>query len=244
MKKVLLAIALLSANLSFAQIQLPQASGAAEVDQTIGYTKIEVDYARPNLKNRTAFGGELVPYGQLWRTGANTNTTIDISTDVTVEGKTLAKGKYAIFTIPTEKHWEVIFYTKTDNWGTPEKLDEALVALKVKVPVMVSKEKVETFTIGFQDAFVNKTKMTLAWDKTLVQVNIEANTFEMAEAEIKKTLNENASARDFFSAATYYYNNNLDMKQALVWINKAIEKDSSVPYYQGYKTKIEKAIKK
>lgn len=244
MKVRLTLIALLAANFAFAQIKLPQVSTPAEVEQTIGYTKIEVDYSRPNLNKRTAFGGELVPYGKLWRTGANTNTTFEVSTDVTIEGKHLAQGTYAIFVLPNAKNWDVIFYKKTDNWGTPEKLEDDLIALKVNVPTLKTKEKVETFTIGFKDAYIDKTTMFLAWDATAVHLNIKAKTYEMAEEVIKNELNANSSGYDYFSAAYYYYSNNLDLNKALEWINIAIEKDPKSTFFNTYKTKIEAGLKK
>lgn len=244
MKIKLLIAALCITQASFAQLQLPQASGAAEVEQTIGYTKIEVDYARPNLNNRKAFGGELVPYGQVWRTGANNNTTIEISTDITIEGKQLGKGTYAMFAIPNAKSWDIVFYTKTDNWGAPKELDDKLVALKLNVPTQNTAEKIETFTIGFSHASLENATMYMAWENTKVEMKIHAETKKMAEEVIKKELNEKSSGRDYFGAAYYYYSNKLDMKQALTWINIAIEKDPATPFYKDYKKKIEEALKK
>lgn len=244
MKLKLMIAALCIAQASFAQIKLPQASGAAEVEQTIGYTKIEVDYARPNLNNRKAFGGELVPYGTMWRLGANNNTTIEISTDVTIEGKKVPKGTYAVFATPTAKSWDIIFYTKTDNWGVPKEIDESLIALRLTVPTLKTKEKIETFTIGFRDASLEHTTLYMAWENTKVEMKIHAETKKMAQEVLKNELNEQSSGRDYFSAAYYYYSNKLDMKQALSWINTAIEKDPNTPFYKDYKKRIEEALKK
>ncbi len=244
MKIKLTLLAMLLAQAAFSQIKLPQVSAPAEVEQTIGYTEIDVTYSRPNLNKRTAFGGELVPYGQLWRTGANQNTTIELSTDVTIENKQLGKGKYAVFTVPNAKTWDVIFYKKTDNWGAPEKLDESLIALKISVPALKANDKVETFTIGFKDAYIDRANLFIAWENTYVEVHIKAKTFEMAETILKTELNENSSAYDYFGASYYYYSNKLDMKKALEWINIAIEKDPKTPFFKEYKTKIEAALKK
>lgn len=244
MRFPLVIAALCLAQASFGQIKLPQASGAAEIEQTIGYTKIEVEYARPNLNNRKAFGGELVPFNQVWRLGANDNTTIEISTDVTIEGKHLAKGTYAVFATPTAKNWDIIFYTKTDNWGAPKQIDESLVALKLNVPTKKTGEKVETFTIGFSDASLESTTMYMAWENTKVELKINAETKKMAQEVIKNELTDQSSGRDYFSAAYYYYSNKLDMKQALAWINTAIEKDPNAAFYKDYKKKIEEALKK
>ena len=237
-------LAALFAQAAIAQIKLPQPSSAAEVEQTVGYTKIEVEYARPNLNKRVAFGSELVPFGKIWRTGANTSTKIEIDTDIQINGKNLQKGTYAIFTVPNKQSWDVVFYTKTDNWGAPEKFDDDLVALKLSVPVQKSSEKIETFTIGFKDVAVDKATMFLAWENTQLNLAITTDAMKIAEETIKSELKDGSSARDYFSAAAFYYNNKINMKQAYEWINVAIQKDPNMAYFKDYKKKIEAAMKK
>ncbi|MBQ0148492.1 MAG: DUF2911 domain-containing protein [Flavobacteriaceae bacterium] len=237
-------IALLFAGFAFAQIQFPQASNKSEIEQTIGFTKVEVDYYRPNLNNRSAFGG-IVPFGEVWRTGANNNTTIEFNTDVLLEGKPLLKGKYSLYTIPTEKSWNVIFYKNSDNWGNPKTWDESQVALKVTVPVYKTSEKVETFTIGFDEVNVNSGKLVFQWDITKVKVNIDVPTHQKVLQNIQTQLNDNSSARDFYSAANYYYMQKLDLKKAKEWIDKALAKDTNSPeYFTELKSKIESELKK
>jgi hypothetical protein len=235
---------LLIAQTGMGQIKLPQVSGAAEVEQTIGYTKIEVEYARPNLNKRKAFGGELVPYGKIWRTGANTNTIIQLSSDISIEGKDLKAGKYAIFTIPQAKSWDIVFYSKTDNWGAPEKLDESLVVLKINVPTQKLNDYVETFTIGFKDAGIEHANLYMAWENTMVQMKIEVPTHATADEIIKKELNEKSTAYDYFGVAYYYYSNNRHLDKALEYINIAIQKDNQTPFFKDYKAKIEAKINK
>ena len=122
MKKIILLLAFMIANFVIeAQVKTPQPSPKSNFDQVVGLTNVDIVYSRPSAKGRIVFG-DLVPYGKLWRTGANANTTISFSDDVVIAGKTLAKGKYALFTIPKADVWEVIFYSDTDNWGTPDKL--------------------------------------------------------------------------------------------------------------------------
>jgi len=236
-------IALLVAGAAFAQVQFPQASSKAEFEQKIGYTEIDVDYFRPNTNNRTVFGN-LVPYGEVWRTGANNNTTVEFDTDVLVGGKPLLKGKYALYTIPNKTSWDIIFYQSNENWGNPKNWDDALVAAKVTVPVLTLKDKVETFTIGFEDVNVNNGKLFIAWENSKVNVQVDAPTRQIAETNIKSQLNENSSARDFYGAANYYFLNNIDLKQAQTWINKAIEKDPKAPqHFKDLKSKIDAAAK-
>ena len=114
MKKLVVAVAFIFAMNVQAQIKTPQASLQAEIEQTIGLTKVEVDYFRPAKKGRLVFG-DLVPYGKVWRTGANQNSTVEFDTDVEIGGNVLAAGKYALFTIPKAESWDVIFYKATDN---------------------------------------------------------------------------------------------------------------------------------
>lgn len=235
---------LLMAGFGFAQIQFPQVSSKSEIEQTIGYTKVEVDYFRPNLNQRTAFGG-IVPFGQVWRTGANNNTVIQFDTDVLIEGKPLVKGEYSIYTLPSDASWEVYFYKKTDNWGNPKDWNKDLIALTVKVPVQKISEKVESFTIGFDEVTVNNAKMYLAWENTKVALKIDVPTQQIAMQNIQTQLNDQSSARDFYGAANYYYSNQLDLKKAQEWINKAIAKDPKAPqHFIDLKTKIDQDLKK
>src|SRR6478752_2813859 len=151
MKKSILMLALILGSFAIqAQVKTPQPSPRAYVSQTVGLTEVELEYSRPGAKKRIIFG-DLVPFGKVWRTGANANTTISLSEDVTIGDKPLKKGKYALYTVPKADNWEVIFYSSTDNWGTPEKWDESKVALRTLVkPEMISKP-VETFTIGINN---------------------------------------------------------------------------------------------
>ena len=133
MKKLLL-ICFLAAGVTMqAQIETPQPSPSAKLEQKVGLTDVTVEYSRPAMRGRTIFG-DLVPYGQLWRTGANANTKITFSDNVTIGDTSLKAGTYAVFVKPTAKMWEVIFYTDSSNWGTPGEWDEAKVAASVMAP--------------------------------------------------------------------------------------------------------------
>ena len=118
-----------------AQMQTPQPSPSSELEQMVGLTEVEVEYSRPSMRGRAIFG-DLVPYDQLWRTGANKNTVVSFSDDVKIGGKDVEAGTYAIFTRPGEAVWEVIFYSDTENWGTPQNWDASKVAATVKVEVL------------------------------------------------------------------------------------------------------------
>ena len=220
--------ALLALTLN-AQMQTPQPSPSSELEQMVGLTEVEVEYARPSMKGRTIFG-DLVPYGQLWRTGANKNTTISFSDDVKIGGKDVKAGEYAIFTKPGEAVWEVIFYTDTENWGTPRNWDASKVAATVKVEVMKMPMKVETFTITIDDLTNNGANLGILWEDVYVGVPFEVPTAEKAQKSIESTM-EGPSARDFYSAASYYYEEGLDMEKAREWIDKAVAMDTKGEQY-------------
>jgi hypothetical protein len=155
------------------QTKKPQLSPTAKIEQNIGFTDIQLEYSRPSKRGRIIFG-DLVPYGKKWRTGANSNTKITFSTDVTIGEKTLKKGTYAIYSIPNKNQWEIIFYKDSDNWGLPKKWDESKVALKVPARVRTLCEYIETFTIGF-DYFNDPYEFILSftWDTTSAVLKIK-----------------------------------------------------------------------
>jgi Protein of unknown function (DUF2911) len=221
MKKIIFALAMLIANYAIeAQVKTPQPSPKATVNQVIGLTDVSVEYSRPSAKGRAIFG-DLVPFGKLWRTGANQNTMITFSDDVVISGQTLKKGKYAIFTTPKADAWEVIFYTDTENWGTPEEFSDAKVAAKTTVKTEMLNRNVETFTIGFNNLDNNFGHLELSWEKTIVAIKIEVPTQKAAMASIEKTL-AGATSGDYFSAAKYFMDSNSDANKALEYVNKAI----------------------
>lgn len=231
MKKrfVLLAFALLSMSMQ-AQVHTPSTSTKAEVHQLVGLTDVNIDYSRPNMRGRLVYG-DLVPYGRLWRTGANMNTKVTFGNDVEIDGKILKKGSYALYTIPKVEEWEVIFYNDTNNWGLPEKWDDSKVALSTKVKVLNSNRNNETFTIGVNNVNIDYADLEIIWGKTIVPVRFKVPTDQLTMESIKTTF-DGPSIVDYYSSAEYYYQTNKDMKQALSWVNNAIEKsEPKVPYY-------------
>lgn len=130
--------------------------------------KVSIFYSQPSKKERDIFG-TLVPYGKVWRTGANEATEIELSRDVTIGGKSLKAGRYSLFTIPEKEKWTIIFNSDLDMWGLSH--DEAKDVLRVEVPATEGSEVVEKFTISFKEAETGA-DMTLAWDKTQVTVPI------------------------------------------------------------------------
>lgn len=203
-----------------AQIRVPEASPAQKLTQIVGVTEVIVEYARPSVKGRVVFG-DLVPYNQLWRTGANWNTKISFDEPVTVGDVKLAPGSYALYTIPNSYEWEIIFYKDTTNWGLPEDWEEDLVAVRVKAEVRTLPINFESFTISFDRVTHSSANLQIIWEKTYVSIPLHFDTDEIVTASIMQTL-ENPTATDYYAAALYYLEADKDMEQAKDWINLAI----------------------
>jgi hypothetical protein len=234
MRKIIFLLATLIANyVIHAQVKTPQPSPHSTVSQVVGLTDVTLDYSRPSAKGRTIFG-DLVPFGKLWRTGANANTTVSFSEDVVINGATLKKGKYALYTTPKAEVWEVVFYSDTDNWGTPEEWNEKSVALRTTATPVTLGNSVESFTLSVNNLTNDSASLDIAWEKTLVSVKFQVPTQKTAMASIEKTL-AGPSAGDYFSAAQYYFQSNGDLNKALEYVNKAlsmVKAGDDVPYWQ------------
>ncbi len=239
MIRFIIAIAVFIASFSLeAQIKVPQASPKSTLTQTVGLTEIEIEYSRPSTKGRVIYG-DLVPFGKVWRTGANANTTISFSDDVVINGATLKKGKYALYVTPKADEWEIFFYTDTNNWGNPEKWDDSKVALKASAKTELLNRNVETFTIGINNTDNNFAHLEFAWEKTLVALKFEVPTQKVAMASIDKTLS-GPSAADYYSAAQYYFQSNGDLNKALTYATKAFDMHEKKPYwYSRLKSQIQ-----
>ena len=221
MKKVFILLAVAIVNFAVeAQVKTPQPSPKCVVNQVVGLTDVTLDYSRPSAKGRTVFG-DLVPFGKLWRTGANANSTISFSDDVVINGTTLKKGKYAIFTLPKADMWEVIFYTATDNWGLPENYDVNKVAVSLNVDPIMMNIAEESFEIGIGNITNDSATLDISWEKTMISVKFEVPTQKSAMASISKVL-AGPSAGDYFSSAQYYYQSNAELSKALEYVNKAV----------------------
>ena len=231
MKKIMLSLAVLGMIFTAeAQIQTPQPSPFSKVEQTVGLTDITLEYSRPNMRARTVFG-DLVPYGKVWRLGANTNTKITFSTDITLEGKELKAGTYALFAIPNEDSWEVVFYSNAGNWGAPQELDESKIAAKVSAEVFPMPMDIETFTMGFDDLSSNGATLGIMWSNVYAGVKFEVPTEKIVASSIDKIMN-GPGAGDYYAAAVYYLLEGKDAKQAKTWIDKAMSMTPKPAFFQ------------
>lgn len=223
MFKQLLACTLFSASifLSNAQtIKTPQPSPTQTIKQDFGISSIELTYSRPGIKGRKIFG-DLVPYGQVWRTGANAVTKIKFADDVTIAGQALKAGEYAIFSVPNEKDWEIIINKDAANWGTEYKPTDDV--LRVKLPSTKLENPVETFTMQFANVKSNSADLQIMWDKTMVAVPIATDVDKKVMAQIDRAMNKDN--HPYFQAAMYYMETGRDLNQAVAWLDKAIEQN-------------------
>lgn len=216
-------VSALSTTMINAQLQTPAPSPLGKVEQRIGLTDVTVEYSRPSKKGRVIFG-DVVPYDEIWRTGANAATKITFSDDVMVEGAEVKKGSYALLSKPGKKTWTIMLYPHTStSFGSYLESDVKPISVMVEAIERPKETDVETFMMGFDNLQNHGGVLYLLWERTFVPINIKVNTDKTVEASIAKVMG-GPSAGDYFSAASYYYAEKKDLNQALEWINKSIEK--------------------
>ncbi len=231
MKKITILFAFLFiAAFSYAQIESPAASPASKLEQAVGLTDVTIEYARPSMKGRTIFGN-LVPYGKLWRTGANARTKITFSNDVTIEGKELKKGTYALFTIPNQNQWEIILYTDYQGNGAPRDMDDSKVAARFNVTPMVTSMARESFTIEIANLTNSGATIYLLWEKVRVPINFTVPTDKEVMANIERAMS-GPSSSDYYTASMYYYDEGKDISKAKEWMEKAMQGNQNPPFWQ------------
>ena len=233
MRAIIFTLLLFTVNLSFSQINTPRVSPASEVEQMVGLTEIEIEYSRPSMRGREVFGN-LVPFGKIWRTGADNSTKISFDTDVIISGKTIQSGTYSIFSIPNKESWEIILYSDVELWGVPRDWSENKIVFSSMFDVKKLKKSntVETFTISFNDLTNNDVNMSISWENTSVDIKIEVPTRSMVESDINKVLSDNPKSSDYYAAAVFYRQENINLDKALEWMNKAIEMNESPRFWQ------------
>ncbi len=234
MKKIIFILAAIVASYSGnAQVKTPQPSPKSTITQMVGLTEVTIEYSRPSAKGRTVFG-DLVTFGKVWRTGANANTIISFTDDVIISGKILKKGKYALYTTPKADKWDIMFYSDTDNWGTPEKWEDSKVVVKASVEPKITTNNAETFVININNLTNDSATLDINWAQTLVSLKFEVPTQKSAMASIEKAL-AGPTAGDYYAAGQYYFQSNGDLSKALEYVNKAlnmVKAGEEVPFWQ------------
>jgi len=202
------------------KLEMPAASPAAKLEQRVGVTDVVVTYNRPSVKGRKVFG-ELVPFGEVWRTGANTATSISFSTDVTFGGSAVPAGKYALYTIPGETEWTVILSKVTGQWGAYQ-YDAKDDLLRVTAKPAQLNDPVETFEIGLGDLRDGSATLNLAWERTRVSVKLEVDIVAALKPQIEAAMTAEGK-KPYLAAAMFYFEHDIDLKKSLEWIESAIK---------------------
>lgn len=237
MKATLVLMLALFSVVSFGQaLKVPAPSPQQTIKQAFALSEISITYCRPSAKGRTVFG-DVVQYGQIWRTGANGATTITFGEDVTVEGKAIKAGTYAIYSIPNKESWDIMLYSDLELGGNVGEYNKEKEVARFAVKARPLAESVETFTINVADQSSNTASIEISWEKTRVSFRVEADI----DSKIMKNI-ESSVIKDnkpYYQAASYYYENNKDLNLALEWINKAVANNPNAYWVHMLKAKIQ-----
>jgi len=226
----------LAFNTQAQDLKTPAPSPTQTLKQNFALSDITIEYSRPSVKGRVVFG-DLVPYGKMWRTGANASTKITFGEDVKVEGKDIKAGTYALYTIPTKDSWEIIFYKDLTLGGRTAEFKAENEAARFTVKPSAIGNKVETLTMNVANITSSSAEIEIVWDKTRVAFGVKADIDTKILGSIDKALA--ADSRPYFQAANYYYENDKDLAKALEWVNKAVEQNTKAFWVMMLKARIE-----
>ena len=227
MKKIFLLLAITACSVSFAQtLVTPQLSTTQTIKQNFGLSSIELSYSRPNAKGRVIFG-ELVPFGKVWRTGANQASTLTFGDDVTIGDKKIAAGKYGLLSIPNKDNW-ILIITKQLDVTSPSAYKEENDLVRVNVKPLAVANKVETFTMQFTNVKSSSCELNLQWENTTVSLPISTDVDGKVMSQINNLMTKDNLP--YFNAAMYYMESGKDLNQALSWFNKAVELNPGAYY--------------
>jgi len=234
---LLLSVAVAFANGLVAQnspVNFPPPSPGSTLKQRVGLTDFEISYSRPGVKGRRVFGG-LLPYGEVWRTGANASTKISFNTPVKLNGNDVAAGTYALYSIPGESEWTIVLSKKTNLFGAFG-YDPKDDLLRFKTSPVTIDEHLETFTIDFTDVRDDSATMYLAWDQTLVPIKVEVEVVDKVLAEIDKAMAspDKKQPQLYYQSANFYFTHDQDMKKALAWLDTGLEDKPMIAFEMLY----------
>lgn len=221
MLTMLALIIALATTLTAQDLKLPALSPTCTISQEFSTSKIDITYSRPSMRGRKVFG-DLVPFGTVWRTGANAATKITFGEEVEIGGTKIPAGTYSFYSVPGQSEWEIIINKNTGNWGAMGyDTKDDVARLKVK-PTTVS-SPVETFTISIANITFSSCTIDLVWENTHVSVPVKANNQERIATNIDKAIT--APNIPYYQAASYYYETNQNLDKALQYTTMATEKN-------------------
>ncbi len=219
-----------SALAQTSKIEFPAASPGCTIKQRVGLTDIEFNYSRPGVKGREIFGN-VVPYGKVWRTGANQATKLILSTPVKLNGTEIPAGTYAFLTIPGKDEWTIIINKGADDWGAYKYDEKADVARFKATPIKLSRPT-DNFTIEFDKMGDESSFINLVWDKTEVPIKVEVDYVDKLVSQIEAVMASDEKKKPYFQSAMFYYNHGKDLQKASKWVDAAIaERDA---FYMVY----------
>ena len=208
------------------KVEFPSPSPLSTLKQRVGLTDIEIVYSRPSAKGRPIFGG-LLPYGEVWRTGANGRTTISFSTPVKLNGTEIPGGKYSLFTIPGEGTWSVII--NKDTTSSPFAYNASNDVARITAPAVKLAEKIETFSIMINAIRDDSARIDLIWEQTAVPIHLTLDLVGPLVPKIEAAMSAEGGDKPYYQAAMFYYDHDLDMQKAKTWIEGAAK--SNETYY-------------
>ena len=229
------ALSFSSLNTQAQQLKVPAPSPLQTVKQNFALGDVTIEYSRPAVKGRVIFG-DVVPYGKIWRTGANATTKITFSDDVKLEGMDVKAGTYGLYTIPNKDSWDIMLYKDLTLGGNVADYKQENEVLRFKVKPTTLNTKMESLTINLADVTPTTATFEILWENTRVPMKLTADI----DAKVMKNIDATVTGdnRPYFQAASYYYENNKDLKQASVWIDKALEQNPKAFYMMLLKAKI------
>lgn len=222
-------------------IKVPAPSPSQTLTQAFGLGEIKIEYSRPGAKGRVIFG-DVVPMGKIWRTGANQATKVTIGEDVKINSTPVAAGTYALYTIPNKTEWEVMFYKDLTLGGNVSEYKAENEVLRFKVKPVTTLDKTETFTINVSSITATSCMLDLSWENTKVSIPMSTEI----DAKVMKQIDKEMAPGDrkpYFTAASYYYENDKDLNKALEWANKAVENNPDAYWVSHLKAKIQYKMK-
>ncbi len=230
-KYIFLVVAVFCCLTVFAQIKMPALSPKFELKGTVGLAEVKVVYSRPSARGRTV-AGNLIPYNEVWRTGANASTKITFGEDVKVNGHDVPAGEYALYLQFTEEIATVILNKNLKLWGSIG-YDPTEDQVRFEVPVKHPSSHYETFTISFSDFTRNSANLNCKWGHTKAMFKIESEVDSKVMADIQAQVIDQKASKPgiYYQAASYYFDTERDSKMALSWINKAIEMSEKEQYW-------------
>lgn len=231
---LILLSALLTSGVYAQDLKLPALSPTSKLTQEFSTSNIEISYSRPSMRGRKIFG-ELVTFGNVWRTGANSATKVKFGEDVTVGGQAVKAGEYAIYTIPGAAEWEIILNKGIGNWGNAG-YDKADDVARFKIAPKALDKNVQTFTINIGNITYSTCNIEMMWEKTKIIIPVKANNEERLSASIDKAINN--PNIPYFQAANYYFETDQNLDKAIVYVDKALEANPKAFWMWSLKARI------